>query len=465
MNHNVQGGVCALLTGICLTIALAATALATANIQPHDVLLRASVVAVTITRAYTKIEILQEHRAAQRRAGDRANAVVTLQGSLWNALQLEGSARTDAVVEIAEGLARATDVDGALLAASLTLQEGLPALVMDRVVAMQTEMGDIPAALQTARSASTASLRAVLLAQVALGDVQAALQTATTINNRFRKDLALESIALRQARSNDLPGAIQTVGRMQDAWQNVSGLRNISRIQAQRDDIQGALQTATAMQHGLAKAWVLRDVAAAQARARQIPQAVQTAVGIDEDSLQAEALRAIAALQVKADDMAGAFKTVAIIPAISIGKAQALRDMAAAQAQRGDVTGALHTAASITHDDECTQSWALRDIAVAQATAGNIQRGLQTVTMIQDAHVDHFFRGAAIRWVMAAQARQGQLDAALAWADQQMSPILKAFSLLGVAEGMLERQGAGKLRDNICRKALVYEWVSPFIMC
>jgi len=203
----------------------------------------------------------------------------------------------------------------------------------------------------------------------------------------------------------------------------------------------------------------------AQARARQIQQAVQTAEDTTEDFVQAEALREIAALQVMAGDVEGAFKTVAVIPATSIGKAQALRDMAAALANRGDVTGALRTAASITRDDEFTQSWALRDIAVAQAAIGDIQGGLQTVAMIQDAVIDHFLRGAATRRVLTAQVRQGHAEAALEWAEQQMSPVLKAFGLLGVGEGILERQGAGKLRDNICRKALAGKWVSPFIMC
>ncbi|MBI4641224.1 MAG: hypothetical protein HY731_11050 [Candidatus Tectomicrobia bacterium] len=85
--------------------------------------------------------------------------------------------------------------------------------------------------------------------------------------------------------------------------------------------------------------------------------------------------------------------------------------------------------------------------------------------MIQDAGSDQVLRGAAARWLTAAQARRGDVSAAIKWAENQAPPALKAFGLLGVAEGMLERQGAGKLRDNICRKALAGEWYSPFIIC
>lgn len=62
--------------------------------------------------------------------------------------------------------------------------------------------------------------------------------------------------------------------------------------------------------------------------------------------------------------------------------------------------------------------------------------------------------------IVGAQAKRGEVKAALKWADGQKSPTRKALALLGVGEGILERVNGVKRQDNICRKgrALESEW-------
>lgn len=513
MRRIFPGAFFVMLVWAVAVLALAATDISTPKIQPRDLLLRAKVAAAAISRPDGKHAAFLEIASAQSRARDRAGAIETLRAGLPNALLFDVNVAYEALGEIADGLVRLGDIDGALEIADLVPREYFQADVAARILAGEVEAADIASALQIARKIRIARLRAVVLAlaataqaekgyradgrktlgealqvaaqlsqdwersealqaiaaaQAAAGEVQAALQTAAAIRDPVRKEDALRGIAMTQARLKDIPGALRTADSIQDARRKVSALNDIGTVQARRGDIQASLQTAATIPKDHSRGTILREIAAAQARAGEVKRALETASEIREDFVKAEALREIAAIQVTAGDIQGAFRTVAMIQSVAnIGKtgtARALREMAAAQAQKGDVAGALRTAASISQDDEHMQRWAFRDIAVAQAVSGDIQGGLKTVAMIQDAEFEHLLRGSAARWVIAAQARRGAVRDAIKWAENQAPPALKAFGLLGVAEGMMERQGAGKPRDYICRKALAGDWASPFII-
>ena len=134
------------------------------------------------------------------------------------------------------------------------------------------------------------------------------------------------------------------------------------------------------------------------------------------------------------------------LDAIRLG---ALSTIAEAQAQVGYVTEALQTVAAMT-DRRNMRFAALRSIAAAQARAGDVSGALQSATAIMDGVTQI----SALKDIAAAQARAGDANGALGWITNYKKgpasdvlaqitgdtlPRVKAYALVGVAEGMLDR--------------------------
>ncbi len=477
--------------------------------EPREILRRAKLAAAAIGGSESRFAVLREIASTQSGAGDLSGASVTLRETREIVMDFrDENPRNEAMIEIARYQARAGDIEGALKTAGLVWREGYRDSAMRVIVEAQLEKGHMQEAMNSAQRNGTTHLTVRLMTQIAvaqakagdragatrtleqarqvaaavaqvweksqssqfiataqskIGDLRGAQQTAENIQHPDWKEFALEGVAVAQAEAGDVPAAFKTAEGIRNDQRKALTLRAIGKVQAQKGNVQGALQTAAAIQNNLARAWVLRDVAAVQARAKEIKTALKTAASIQEDFIRAEGLREIAAIQLTSGDMPGALQSVATIP--RIGKSLALRELAAAQAKLGDVQSALRTAGSIQDDSQAWQPWAFRDIAVAQAAAGDLQGAIRTVDMIQDVRFEYVLSGSAARWVVGAQAKRGDVRAALEWADNQKSAARKALALLGVAEGILERVSGVKRQDNICRQALDWEWVSPFIVC
>jgi len=78
-------------------------------------------------------------------------------------------------------------------------------------------------------------------------------------------------------------------------------------------------------------------------------------------------------------------------------------------------------------------------VARAQALGGDAAGAVRTATGISDDSQ----RATALRAIAAAHAAAGDETAALAWARAETVPVVRAQSLLGVAEGILQRRGPG----------------------
>ncbi len=476
--------------------------------QIGEILQRARVAAAAVANSGSKFEVLRELASSQVALRDISAAKVTLRQALEIVMGIsDENAWNEAMIEVAQLQAKAGDSEGALKTAGLVWREGYRDSAMSVIVAAQLETGRVQDAMKTAeRNAGTRlavsltaqiavaqakkgdktsgvrvlehavqlgaslqrpwekseSLQYIAAAKAALGDIGGAVETINAIQEPTIKDIAWDSIAVAHATAGNMQAALGAAEHMQNARRKAFTLRDIGKIQSRRGDTQGALEIASGIQDRLAKAWLLRDVAGAQAAAKDIKTALKTVAAIQEDFIRAEALREIAAAQIKNGDMPGALQSVSAVPPDF--KRMALRELAAAQAKLGDVKSALRTAGTID-DEQRSRVWAHRDIVVAQSIAGDVQGAFKTLGMIQDGEVDFVLSGSAARWIMAAQAKRGDVRQALEWADSQTSPVRKALAFIGVAEGIAERTGATRRQDYICRKGLASEWASPFIIC
>jgi hypothetical protein len=130
--------------------------------------------------------------------------------------------------------------------------------------------------------------------------------------------------------------------------------------------------------------------------------------------------------------MNGALQTAAFINGDSPSKVPTVRWIATTQVKLGDVKGALDTAATIPK--EYDRASVMRDVAVAQAE-GDVKGALQTAATIPETSQKAF----ALSGIGAAQAKAGDVKGALAWTDNESSPLVKSQALLGVARGILDR--------------------------
>lgn len=79
---------------------------------------------------------------------------------------------------------------------------------------------------------------------------------------------------------------------------------------------------------------------------------------------------------------------------------------------------------------------ALTQIAVAYAKSGNMKEALQIAASV----VDDYWKPIVYRWIAKTQASHGDEKKAVAWIDKQESLVVKLYALLGVAEGILDKQ-------------------------
>jgi hypothetical protein len=172
---------------------------------------------------------------------------------------------------------------------------------------------------------------------------------------------------------------------------------------------------------------------------------------IDGDKMEkALAMVALARAQVKAGNAPAAQATLdeALTLTHGIGpktvndprgaNANFLREVALAQAEAGDAKGALTTVAG--RGSEPWKSEVLAAIAPIQARQGDIPGALATARSITEpAH-----SGDAYCEIAAIQSRADGAEAALAWAARLEPPAIRAYALIGVADGVAARLAKNK---------------------
>jgi hypothetical protein len=445
----------------------------------RSILLQARGAASSIAQAHTRARALRAIAWTQHRAGDRVEALQTLEQATGAALQIEDrNSRLDAVADVLFLQIHMGDAAGArtrvstlfvgvasplpwLLveagqpAAARALMNGLepqrrPELLAAMAVA-QAAAGNRPASAATMREAidlataliqdwrRSSALVAVIRASAELRDVAGARRLAQQVSDRGWQAAAWEQVAVAQARSGDVAGARQTVGAIADSERRNLALIGIGQAQAKAGDVQGALATA-ALASGHARARILREAAKAQAAAGDVVRARAIAAVISEEGESSAALRAIARAQLGRGDVTAAQATVALLPPLA--QTYVLGEVAVAQVKAGDVAGGLATARGAPTTE---YRWmALRDVAIAQAAAGDLAAARQTAASIGDASVEYQDTAEALRGISAIQAKRGDVKGAVAAALAQTATAPKAFGLLGAAQGLLDGAGLGR---------------------
>jgi hypothetical protein len=110
------------------------------------------------------------------------------------------------------------------------------------------------------------------------------------------------------------------------------------------------------------------------------------------------------------------------------------RMMALAQVHSGDFAAALATVEQMPVPDMAVIQW----VAAAQAQAGDFAGARTTIA---ERIPDESARGGAYEGLAYLQARAGQVEEALRWANSLDHRLHRSHALLGVATALEEQQG------------------------
>jgi hypothetical protein len=367
---------------------------------------------------------------------------------------------------------------------------------------LQAKTGDAPGSARTFLQARKAVLampddygrvqQLYFLAsyQVQAGDSPGAMATAGEIKEPQYKDRMLGFIAIEQARLGNVPQALRTAAGVNAPWEKSWIGREVATIQAKRGDVKDALKTAQAISDHNMRVEALAAVAAAQLKAKDhagaqqtwrlaikvaesIPPSTGRYVGysrpsafgaiaqaradsgdirgaalmldaIDEPATKCLALMQVAAAQARAGNLRAAQQTADMARDTSLGH-YFQEGMAGALAERGDIRAALEIAREIT--ELYSRVEALLAIAKVQAKAGDregagrtYRLALQAAAKLHDSPGLVGARPAALRNIAQGQTEQGAEQEALAWIAQERDPQEIVSALMGVIQGLADRQ-------------------------
>ncbi len=381
----------------------------------------------------TKSITMGKIAAALTKAGDQVGADRTLQEAIQASRDVRGM-RLDCLWLIAEDLAEAGDVPGALRIAGAMPETDSKGRTLGSIARIQALAGDIRGAFSTAstirdtsRKAMAFSLIATVLAErgnriAAAKACRLARRAAAGIRSGPRKDYDIVSIVTLIAAAGDMRGALRMLAAVRTPYERACAFSVIANVQIKAGDraaaassLRRGLRVIAGMRSGGDKAHALGIYAEEQAEAGNVEEAIQIAAGLQSRAAKEWTLERIAAIRAQAGDVPGALGTVAV-----------LKDR--------------------------QKTYALGEIAIAQAIAGKTRGALQTALSIRD----DAWKASAVRYVAAAQAKMGDANSLVAWRSRQTAPVLKASVLLGVAGGMLGLRDAEMARRKARRRA--YKW-------
>ncbi len=394
-----------------------------------------------------RVWLLCETARVQGQTGLTADRAATLKLATTTAQESESEHRLD---NVAEAMALAGDARPALdLVAPLRLNRDAG---LDHIAAALAQTGDILGAQQVAAAIQTEPYRGeaggkIALAQSNQGDPDGALATIQTIADPTEQAQALITLAGQQIRAGS-PAAAQTLDQARRTTAQIpphpgpdgqpsdgqpSSRAELAGVLARA----GATDEATALARTITKApW--RDIAwvhivRAQSERHQPEAALATVESIRTSSQKGEALLAIIQDRLKQADLAQARSLVERIEA-PYERIHAQIVLAQAQYRRGARTEASTAFAAIRQS--------IGQIPDLRPGSGNLQ-------------------ASAASLLARAQGEVGDEATAQAWIDQPGPPLVRAWALLGLAQGMATRVPAPpptpvvRLAPDVVRLALV----------
>ncbi len=381
------------------------------------------------------------------------------------------SERAEALCSIASAQAKAGDYEGAkrilLEAINVSAQvkeSSEKEVVFGQVALVQSELGDVRAAIQTSSLIGEDSRDRVLGEIVEIrsksGDVEGIREIATAISEKERAPI-IGLLAEAYARHGNLETALRIARRIEDEQWRAVAQHRIVGVLADKVGARSALRVANEIQDRSTRTRALQLIAESQVKAGDdvgasltyrravgvaatssdqngktdfdlagmamwwskvghIEEALETMGRIPDGFQRASTLRVIALVQAGKGDKTGTISTLmeAVRSAMAIkspeNQAILLDMIASTQAEVGDRSAAVGTfrkaveLAGTIGDDE-TRALVTRDIARNQAEGGDIRGALSTTALISDSHL----KDQALEGIAVAQAKTGDVEAGL----------------------------------------------------
>jgi len=397
----------------------------------------------------------------QARAGDFQDAFET-------AHSLPEPERSLALESVARAQAEKGDVAAAMTTAGAIKDVRSRADALSEAAVAQARAGDFRTAVATVKmiedSPSSSGLRGFLLIahfQNRAGDKAGAARTlreaAVWIILKMREGQrsdahrrfaisSLASIASMQSRMGDARSAAETREEMRKILEEIqnpatrdSALASTVRALAASGDFVFAREIAEQMKQGGHRDSALASIAEEEARAGNLPAARGTIDTMEAPSEIARARTSVGLIQTNQGDPLGAIQTASSISDPK-ARAEALIALAGTFARKKQGEPAVSAlaqgleAAQIAGKEKMEpQFW--RDVVGVQAWSGNVLDALQTTRRIQD----EASRAWAIQFVTHKESAAGDWRLALSWAEEETSPLVRAYALLGVADGLRAR--------------------------
>lgn len=370
--------------------------------------------------------------------------------------------------------------------------------ILCEVARIQTQAGldeelgkTLKLAVQAARESESDHRRIDVAAALAeAGQVRHALEIAGAVHRELERERAFSVVAEGQVRAGDIAGALRTAALIKTDYLKGDVLRSVAIAQAKREDFQGSLRTAGTIADAGARGLALVEIAARQNSAKQ-PGAAETLKQVREiadklpvvldaggepgdtkPALCCELARVLAASGAL-DDARQLASSITKSPWVDI----AWKNIVTVQSERGESEAALKTAdhirsgyqkgealkavvAALVRANGLSQAcrvadsietgfWhveALLEIARGYARAGQHQEVAAIVTRVRleaervkDEPRNGNLKPAAFGRIARAQGELDEEGAALLWIEAEPSNLVKAWSLLGLAEGMSKR--------------------------
>jgi RNA polymerase sigma factor (sigma-70 family) len=412
---------------------------------------------------------------AQTRAGDRKAALQTLRRAFKTADALPNEddknfyVRCVVLGQIVGATAEAGDVDAARKTIEAMMRK-------PRVEKVEGVYELDPEFVENTRA--MAHMR-IAVAQAKAGKHQEAAEIVGRLDDKRRRWFggeALAEVAVAQARAGDWKHARQTAKAIDNETFQIIALLGLARLHAKAGKGEQArariAEALAAVPRDLPEDDVVQEgranhllrIARAQAEVEDVKAALVTAETIPElKPLESALVKArfpyrqltLAELHARAGDFKAARKAARAIADERVWqKGYAFRLIARAQAEAKDAKGALETADAIEHAFHKAAAYA--EVARAQARAGDRAGSARTFAKALGAAEEvpetpdrgdldrASTRPSLLRALATAQAEVGEEKAAGEWIARQSSPCLRAWSLIGLAEGAAKRRAAAK---------------------
>jgi len=418
-------------------------------------------------------ELLANIAMYQANLGDFRSALRTANIIEANASGLDRYAMVNSVLE---NLALRQAKNGNVQEARNTAREihEKHSYVFVTIAAIQAENGDLTGALKSIphldRDDRDTILDGNIRHELRQGNIAAALRALDALHD---KDFSLWDIMYAQAKSGDLDGAFKTGNRIHDRTTHEQVLDGIVNARIEVGDFAGAEELAK----GLSLEYRVRalyDIAEKQAKAGKRENAeanLNKAAELewkDTSIFRGYTLGTIAEHEIRLGLPVHAMKQIDALPEgydkrdalIEAGKAKLATGNAAeaeilfdrapypplvavAKATLGDTQGAVN---SLRQSDSSVNIEAyMVDLVECRAKNGDVAGAFKVLSQI-DGELKNYTISEAQRKLARARVTNGDFDEALRWAGDQSDTRLKAWSLMGVLEGSLEKCEPGSTK-------------------